>query len=214
MRRISQCSRVAGAGSDSGRDGDRQGSDRARDSSGEWSQQWSLHRVNCGAIPPELIDSQLFGHEKGSFTGSPRNSPRLVRTCRGGTLLLDEIGELPPNAQVRFLRVLQDGFVERIGSHRPIQVDVRVVQRRLTETWRRWWQTGHFEKTSGIASPCFPSLSHRSENGWRTFRRSLNTSLRRLRLASACHPCIRRSKTFSCCHRTTGRATFENWSRN
>ncbi len=83
--------------------------------------------MNCGAIPPELIDSQLFGHEKGSFTGALETRPGWFERADGGTLLLDEIGELPPNAQVRFLRVLQDGFVERIGSHRPIQVDVRVV---------------------------------------------------------------------------------------
>jgi transcriptional regulator with GAF, ATPase, and Fis domain len=84
-------------------------------------------RVNCGAIPPELIDSQLFGHEKGSFTGATDSRPGWFERADKGTLFLDEIGELPPNAQVRFLRVLQDGFVERVGSDRPLHVDVRVV---------------------------------------------------------------------------------------
>ena len=84
-------------------------------------------RVNCGAIPAELIDSQLFGHEKGSFTGAVDTRPGWFERADGGTLFLDEIGELPLDAQVRFLRVLQDGYVERVGSHSPIHVNVRVV---------------------------------------------------------------------------------------
>lgn len=84
-------------------------------------------RVNCGAIPRELIDSQLFGHEKGSFTGADQSRQGWFERADGGTLFLDEIGELPLEAQVRFLRVLQDGFVERVGGSHPIHVDVRVV---------------------------------------------------------------------------------------
>jgi transcriptional regulator with GAF, ATPase, and Fis domain len=84
-------------------------------------------RVNCGAIPPELIDSQLFGHEKGAFTGAEQSRQGWFERANGGTLFLDEIGELPMEAQVRFLRVLQDGFIERVGSENPVHVDVRVV---------------------------------------------------------------------------------------
>jgi len=84
-------------------------------------------RVNCGAIPPELIDSQLFGHERGSFTGAEQTRQGWFERADGGTLFLDEIGELPLEAQVRFLRVLQDGFVERVGGTHPIHVNVRVV---------------------------------------------------------------------------------------
>ncbi len=84
-------------------------------------------RVNCGAIPSELIDSQLFGHEKGSFTGADQTRAGWFERADRGTLLLDEIGELPLAAQVRFLRVLQDGFVERVGGAQPIHVDVRIV---------------------------------------------------------------------------------------
>jgi transcriptional regulator with GAF, ATPase, and Fis domain len=84
-------------------------------------------RVNCGAIPRELIDSQLFGHEKGAFTGANETRQGWFERADMGTLFLDEIGELPLEAQVRFLRVLQDGFVERVGSAAPIRVDVRVV---------------------------------------------------------------------------------------
>lgn len=84
-------------------------------------------RVNCGAIPPELIDSQLFGHEKGSFTGAADTRSGWFERADGGTLFLDEIGELPLPAQVRLLRVLQDGYIERVGGHQPIRVDVRIV---------------------------------------------------------------------------------------
>jgi hydrogenase-4 transcriptional activator len=84
-------------------------------------------RVNCGAIPRELIDSQLFGHERGAFTGASETRQGWFERADKGTLFLDEIGELPLDAQVRFLRVLQDGFVERVGGSKPIRVNVRVV---------------------------------------------------------------------------------------
>src|SRR6185295_5820666 len=84
-------------------------------------------RVNCGAIPPELVDSELFGHERGSFTGAAAQRHGWFERADGGTLFLDEIAELPLAAQVRFLRVLQDGVFERVGGTRALQVDVRVV---------------------------------------------------------------------------------------
>jgi hydrogenase-4 transcriptional activator len=84
-------------------------------------------RVNCGAIPPELVDSELFGHERGSFTGADSTRKGWFERADGGTLFLDEIGDLPPAAQVRLLRVLQDGSFERVGGHTPITVDVRLV---------------------------------------------------------------------------------------
>ena len=84
-------------------------------------------RVNCGAIPHELIDSQLFGHERGAFTGAIETRKGWFERADGGTLLLDELGELPLAAQVRLLRILQDGWLDRVGGHRPINVDVRIV---------------------------------------------------------------------------------------
>jgi hydrogenase-4 transcriptional activator len=84
-------------------------------------------RVNCGAIPSELIDSQLFGHEKGSFTGAMEQHQGWFERADGGTLFLDEIGELPLAAQVRLLRVLQDHQIERVGGKNTIHVDVRIV---------------------------------------------------------------------------------------
>jgi transcriptional regulator with GAF, ATPase, and Fis domain len=84
-------------------------------------------RVNCGAIPHELIDSQLFGHEKGAFTGATESRQGWFERADGGTLLLDELAELPLAAQVRLLRILQDGWLDRVGGQRPIHVDVRIV---------------------------------------------------------------------------------------
>ncbi len=84
-------------------------------------------RVNCGAIPPELIDSQLFGHERGSFTGASEQRKGWFERADGGTLFLDEIGELPLAAQVRLLRVLQEHQFERVEGQSHIHVDVRIV---------------------------------------------------------------------------------------
>jgi transcriptional regulator with GAF, ATPase, and Fis domain len=86
-----------------------------------------LLRVNCGAIAPELVDSELFGHEKGSFTGAHEARRGWFERADGGTLFLDEIGELSPAAQVRLLRVLQDGTLERVGGSHTVTVDVRIV---------------------------------------------------------------------------------------
>ena len=84
-------------------------------------------RVNCGAIAPELLDSELFGHEKGSFTGAVAQRRGWFERADGGTLFLDEVAELPASAQVRLLRVLQDGRFHRVGGEREIEVDVRIV---------------------------------------------------------------------------------------
>jgi transcriptional regulator with GAF, ATPase, and Fis domain len=84
-------------------------------------------RVNCGAIPAGLIDSELFGHERGSFTGATGQRQGWFERADGGTLFLDEVGELPLHAQVRLLRVLQDGTFERVGGQKLLHADVRVV---------------------------------------------------------------------------------------
>jgi len=84
-------------------------------------------RVNCGAIAPELIDSELFGHERGAFTGATGSRRGWFERADEGTLLLDEVGELPLPAQVRLLRVVQEGSFERVGGERPVSVDVRII---------------------------------------------------------------------------------------
>ncbi len=83
--------------------------------------------VNCGAIPRDLVESHLFGHVRGAFSGALRDEPGLVRSAQYGTLLLDEIGDLPASAQATLLRVLQEGEVLPVGSARPTPVDVRVI---------------------------------------------------------------------------------------
>jgi transcriptional regulator with PAS, ATPase and Fis domain len=83
--------------------------------------------VNCGAIPPELIDSVFFGHVKGAFTGAVNHHDGVFKQADGGTLFLDEFGELPLNVQVRLLRVLQSGEVTPVGASKPIKVDVRII---------------------------------------------------------------------------------------
>ena len=83
--------------------------------------------VNCGAIPEHLVESILFGHAKGSFTGATDNHAGKFVEANGGTLFLDEVGELPLDAQVKLLRVLQEGEVDPVGAKRPVKVDVRIV---------------------------------------------------------------------------------------
>jgi transcriptional regulator with GAF, ATPase, and Fis domain len=86
-----------------------------------------LVRVNCAALPPSLVESELFGHEKGAFTGAVGMRQGRFELADGGTIFLDEIGDLSPDIQVKFLRVLQEGEFERVGSSRTKTVDVRVI---------------------------------------------------------------------------------------
>ncbi|MEM8987688.1 MAG: sigma-54 dependent transcriptional regulator [Pseudomonadota bacterium] len=83
--------------------------------------------VNCGAIPENLVESILFGHEKGSFTGATAKHVGKFQEADGGTIFLDEIGELPLDMQVKLLRTLQEGEVDPVGAKRPVKVDVRVI---------------------------------------------------------------------------------------
>lgn len=87
----------------------------------------SFVKVNCGSIPPTLVDSELFGHEQGAFTGATKTVKGRFEQAHRGCLFLDEIGELPLLAQTRLLRVLQDGLIMRVGASTPIGVDVRLI---------------------------------------------------------------------------------------
>ena len=89
--------------------------------------EFPLVPVNCGAIPSELLESELFGHERGAFTGAVRSRVGRFELAQGGTIFLDEIGDMPPLLQVKILRVLQEHAFERVGGTRTIEVDLRVV---------------------------------------------------------------------------------------
>ncbi len=84
-------------------------------------------RVNCAAMPSDLLESELFGHEAGAFTGATRAKPGKFEICQKGTILLDEIGEMPFTPQAKFLHILQDGEFARLGSPFPRRVDVRIL---------------------------------------------------------------------------------------
>lgn len=87
-----------------------------------------LITINCGAIPEQLLESELFGYERGAFTGAnSKGKQGLFEVASGGTIFLDEIGEMPLQLQVKLLRVLQESEITRIGGHKPIQIDVRII---------------------------------------------------------------------------------------
>jgi formate hydrogenlyase transcriptional activator len=86
-----------------------------------------LVKVNCGSIPSGLVESELFGHERGAFTGATQRRIGRFELANGGTIFLDEVTELPPDTQVKLLRVLQEGEFERVGSSQTIRIDVRVI---------------------------------------------------------------------------------------
>src|SRR5207249_7659215 len=83
--------------------------------------------VDCGAIPPSLLESELFGHERGAFTGAVERRIGACEEAHGGTLFLDELGELPLGLQPKLLRALEEREIRRVGSTRPIKVDVRII---------------------------------------------------------------------------------------
>jgi DNA-binding NtrC family response regulator len=84
-------------------------------------------KVNCAAMPADLLESELFGYEQGAFTGAVKSKPGKFETCDGGTIFLDEIGEMPPALQAKLLHVLQDGTFSRLGSRGPTKTDVRII---------------------------------------------------------------------------------------
>lgn len=113
--------------------------------------------VNCGAIPDSLMDSELFGHEKGAFTGALERKRGWFERAHGGTIFLDEIGELSLSAQVRLLRVLQDKIIERVGSSEALELDIRII----TATHRNlesMIRSGHFREDLYYRLQVFPII--------------------------------------------------------
>jgi two-component system NtrC family response regulator len=94
--------------------------------------------IDCGSIPENLLESELFGHEKGSFTGAHARQIGKVERAHGGTLVLDEIGELPLQLQVKLLRFIQEGTIERVGGKEPLSIDARMIAATNVDLRRRW----------------------------------------------------------------------------
>ncbi len=135
----------------------------------DWSSRASgpFVATNCGALPDNLIESQLFGHKKGAFTGADENRLGLFRTADGGTLFLDEIGELTPPAQVKLLRALETGQVIPVGSDTPETVDVRLVaatNRDLTEAVQRGTFREDLYYRINVIEIAIPALSERRDD--------------------------------------------------
>jgi DNA-binding NtrC family response regulator len=166
--------------------------------------------VNCGALPETLVESILFGHEKGSFTGATEKHIGKFAEANGGTLFLDEIGELTLEAQVKLLRALQDGEIDPVGSRRSVRVDFRLVSatnQNLIELVKR----GRFREICSTASTSFRSRSRRSGRAPATcliwpcaFSRASAP-----RRASGSGPF--RLKLWRCSASTTGRAMSASW---
>ena len=110
--------------------------------------------VNCAAIPESLLESELFGHVRGAFTGAVQTSPGRIHAAQGGTLFLDEIGELPLSVQAKLLRFLDQKEVQRLGSPETFRVDVRVIGLPM-RTWSAVSRRRRFARISTIA--CQPS---------------------------------------------------------
>jgi len=123
--------------------------------------------IHCGALPREVLESELFGHEKGAFTGAVAAKPGLVELADGGTLFLDEIGEMEPDSQVKLLRALETGTFFRVGGTRPRRVDVRIVaatNRDLAEAMRHGeFRQDLYYRINTIAIP-LPPLRDRRED--------------------------------------------------
>ena len=123
--------------------------------------------VNCGAIPAELIESELFGHEKGSFTGAVARRIGRFEEAHGGTLFLDEIGDMRFDMQVKLLRVLEDGAVQRVGGTAAIPVDVRVISATHNDVHARI-EAGQFREDLyfrlGVLPVQTPALAERPED--------------------------------------------------
>jgi two-component system response regulator AtoC len=124
-------------------------------------------RLNCACLPETLLESELFGHEKGAFTGADRRKIGYFEAAQGGTIFLDEIGEIPPNMQAKLLRVLEERRITRVGGTQEIEVDVRVVcatNRDLeAEVARRGFREDLFFRVSGFAILVPPLRDRRSE---------------------------------------------------
>ncbi len=166
--------------------------------------------VNCGALPENLLESELFGHEKGSFTGADRKRVGRFELAHGGTLFLDEIGDVPMSMQIKLLRVLQERRFERVGGAEPIEVDVRVIAA-THQDLEKLVKDGKFREDLyyrlNVVRIDIPPLRERPED-IPVLVVALLPEVRPSRAASRRRSARRR---WTCCSSARGRATSANW---
>src|SRR5205085_3363023 len=123
--------------------------------------------LNCAAIPEQLLESELFGHEKGAFTGADRRRIGKFEQCNGGTLFLDEIGDMPLALQAKMLRVLQDQQFERVGGNETVRTDVRLLAATHRDL-KAWSDEGNFRPDLyyrlGVFTVHLPALRERGDD--------------------------------------------------
>ena len=167
--------------------------------------------MNCGAISPTLVQSELFGHERGAFTGATTRRMGLFESAEGGTVFLDEIGDLPLDAQTNLLRVLQEGTVERVGSNRPVRWTCACWPRPMW-TWTRRSRPGGSARISTTGSTsCVCSCRHcvpaaRTSNCWHGSSSTISAA------ATPCRHAVSVPPHGSACASTPGPATCVNCS--
>jgi DNA-binding NtrC family response regulator len=166
--------------------------------------------VNCGAIPENLVESILFGHEKGSFTGAHEKHLGKFQEAGGGTLFLDEVGELPLDVQVKLLRALQEGEIDPVGAKRAVKVDVRIISATNRDLAKAVAE-GRFREDLFYRLNVFPieapALRERRED----IPALAEAFIRRFNIEEARRSPARRPRPFPCSRASTGRATSANW---
>ena len=164
-------------------------------------------QVNCAAIPEELIESELFGHEKGSFTGATEKQIGKFEQADRGTIFLDEVGDMSPKTQAKVLRVLQEGEVERLGSARTIKVDVRVIAA-TNKDLEEEIEKGHVPRGSLLPPARHPDpRAAAARAAARTSRCWCGTSWTTSAARTTCGRSASRRRRSRRCSATAGRAT-------
>ena len=157
-----------GAGADRGRDGHGQGADRPRDPREGPAREAAFVSENCAALPETLLESELFGHVRGAFTGADRDKKGLFELADKGTLFLDEIGDMSPDMQTKLLRVLQEGEIRPVGGKTVRKVDVRIICASATRTSSGSCEAGEFREDLyyrlKVLTIQLPPLRERSED--------------------------------------------------